>query len=60
MSLAALPSPMRMTEPLPNCFSIWPRACASAFLRLSSIILVRFWSPKGEFKDTVDLHSIIS
>lgn len=28
-----------MTDPLPNCFSIWPRACASAFLRLSSIIL---------------------
>src|SRR6185369_2881250 len=26
-----------MTEPLPNCFSIWPSAAASAFLRLSSI-----------------------
>src|SRR5579859_6006352 len=30
-------SPSRITEPLPNCFSIWPRAAASAFLRLSSI-----------------------
>src|SRR6185369_7260753 len=26
-----------MTEPLPNCFSIWPSAATSAFLRLSSI-----------------------
>src|SRR6185503_18729552 len=26
-----------MTEPLPNCFSIWPSAAARAFLRLSSI-----------------------
>src|SRR6185369_7195874 len=30
-------SPRRMTEPLPNCFSIWPSAALSAFLRLSSI-----------------------
>ena len=30
-------SPRRMTEPLPNCFSIWPSAAASAFLRFSSI-----------------------
>src|SRR5262252_7307487 len=27
-----------MTEPLPNCFSIWPSAALSAFLRLSSIV----------------------
>ena len=26
-----------MTEPLPNCFSIWPSAAASAFLRFSSM-----------------------
>src|SRR5688572_24086398 len=26
-----------MTEPLPNCFSIWPSAAESAFFRLSSI-----------------------
>src|ERR1700733_9196348 len=26
-----------MTEPLPNCFSIWLSAAVSAFLRLSSI-----------------------
>src|SRR5579859_110184 len=30
-------SPKRITEPLPNCFSIWPSAAARAFLRLSSI-----------------------
>src|SRR5690606_33249446 len=30
-------SPSRMTEPLPNCFSIWPSAADSAFLRFSSI-----------------------
>src|SRR6185312_2616101 len=30
-------SPRRITEPLPNCFSIWPSAAARAFLRLSSI-----------------------
>src|SRR5512141_1891644 len=29
-----------MTEPLPNCFSIWPRAATSAFLRFSSIVLL--------------------
>ena len=29
-----------MTEPLPNCFSIWPSAATSAFLRLSSIALL--------------------
>jgi hypothetical protein len=28
---------MRMTEPLPNCFSIWPNAAVKAFLRFSSI-----------------------
>src|SRR5687768_4085200 len=36
-SYDAAASPRRMTEPLPNCFSIWPSAAESAFLRLSSI-----------------------
>jgi hypothetical protein len=37
-SIALRPaSPRRMTEPLPNCFSIWPSAALSAFLRLSSM-----------------------
>ncbi len=31
-------SPMRMTEPLPNCFSIWPSAASSAFSRSFSAI----------------------
>ena len=31
-------SPMRMTEPLPNCFSIWPSAASSAFSRSVSAI----------------------
>ncbi|KAG1322518.1 hypothetical protein G6F61_015189 [Rhizopus arrhizus] len=30
-------SPMRITEPLPNCFSIWPRAAARARFLFSSI-----------------------
>ena len=25
--------PRRMIEPLPNCFSIWPTAVSSAFIR---------------------------
>ena len=33
-------SPMRITEPLPNCFSIWPRAAASARFLFSSIAVV--------------------
>ena len=33
----AIASPRRMTEPLPNCFSIWLSAADSAFLRFSSI-----------------------
>ncbi|MNN44342.1 hypothetical protein D3C81_1586280 [compost metagenome] len=33
-------SPMRITEPLPNCFSIWPRAAARARFLFSSIGLV--------------------
>src|SRR5688572_20195547 len=37
-SYVADASPRRMTEPLPNCFSIWPSAAASAFLRFSSIV----------------------
>ena len=32
-------SPSRMTEPLPNCFSIWLSAALSAFLRLLSSML---------------------
>ena len=31
-------SPMRMTEPLPNCFSIWPSAASSALSRSVSAI----------------------
>ena len=34
-------SPRRMTEPLPNCFSIWPSAAESAFLRFSSMSIVQ-------------------
>src|ERR1700742_2668180 len=34
-------SPRRITEPLPNCFSIWPSAALRAFLRFSSI----WWVP---------------
>jgi hypothetical protein len=28
-----------MTEPLPNCFSIWPSAATKAFFLLSSIMV---------------------
>jgi hypothetical protein len=35
----AVPSPIRITDPLPNCFSIWLSAAASAFLRFSSILV---------------------
>jgi hypothetical protein len=37
MSVTTLPSPIFMIEPLPNCFSIWASAAASAFALLSSI-----------------------
>src|SRR5688572_19693578 len=36
MSALAGCSPRRITEPLPNCFSIWLSAALSAFLRLLS------------------------
>src|SRR5271167_3970136 len=36
-SYVAPASPKRITEPLPNCFSIWLSAAASAFLRFSSM-----------------------
>src|SRR3984885_15587418 len=36
-SYVAPASPKRMTEPLPNCFSIWLNAAARAFLRFSSM-----------------------
>src|SRR5690348_12535119 len=39
-----------MTEPLPNCFSIWPSAAASAFLRFSSMenaSMERVWNVAG-------------
>src|SRR3984893_2356191 len=36
-SYVAPASPRRMTEPLPNCFSIWLNAAARAFLRFSSM-----------------------
>src|SRR6187401_1342971 len=36
MSWLAGCSPRRITEPLPNCFSIWLSAAESAFLRLLS------------------------
>ena len=32
-------SPMRMMDPLPNCFSIWPRAMSSALSRSMFSIL---------------------
>jgi hypothetical protein len=37
MSVTTLPSPIFMIEPLPNCFSIWASAAASAFDLLSFI-----------------------
>src|SRR5690606_37665776 len=37
---STLPSPMRITEPLPNCFSIWPSAAESARFLFSSIVVV--------------------
>src|SRR5690606_29772968 len=42
----AVPSPMRMTDPLPNCFSIWLRAADSARFLFSSILafLCNVWS----------------
>src|SRR6185436_7476991 len=43
MSRVAIESPRRMTEPLPNCFSIWPSAAERAFLRLSSILSLDEW-----------------
>src|ERR1700730_17148558 len=36
-SYVAPASPKRMTEPFPNCFSIWLSAAARAFLRFSSM-----------------------
>ncbi|MNV73201.1 hypothetical protein D3C71_1663350 [compost metagenome] len=33
-------SPMRITAPLPNCFSIWPRAAVRARFLFSSIGVV--------------------
>src|SRR5258708_247487 len=36
-SYVAPASPKRMTEPLPNCFSIWLSAAARAFFRFSSM-----------------------
>src|SRR6202451_3752359 len=36
-SYVAPASPRRMTEPFPNCFSIWLSAAARAFLRFSSM-----------------------
>ncbi len=32
-------SPMRITEPLPNCFSIWVRAAERARFLFSSIVV---------------------
>ena len=40
MSRSTLPSPMRMIEPLPNCFSICESAAASALALLSSMKVV--------------------
>src|SRR3984885_14317418 len=40
-SYVAPASPKRMTEPLPNCFSIWLSAEARAFLRFSSMGIPR-------------------
>src|SRR5690606_15182930 len=37
---SATRSPMRMTEPLPYCFSIWVRAADSAGFLFSSIVVV--------------------
>src|SRR5690606_19381489 len=37
---SATRSPMRMTEPLPYCFSIWVRAAESARFLFSSIVVV--------------------
>src|SRR5690606_27018077 len=37
---STLPSPMRITEPLPNCFSIWLRAAERARFLFSSIVVV--------------------
>src|SRR5262245_22383768 len=38
MSFDTSDSPSRMIEPLPNCFSIWDRAAASALALLSSML----------------------
>jgi hypothetical protein len=40
MSLSTSPSPRRMIEPLPNCFSIWESAAARALALLSSMGLI--------------------
>ena len=32
-------SPIRMTAPLPNCFSIWPMAMSSALSRSTGVSL---------------------
>ena len=39
-------SPILMIEPLPNCFSIWAKAAASALLLLSSIAFIPLDLPK--------------
>src|SRR5690606_27882982 len=37
---STLPSPIRITEPLPNCFSIWLKAAERARFLFSSIVVV--------------------
>jgi hypothetical protein len=44
---STLLSPMRMTEPLPNCFSICPRAAESARFLFSSMALSCVWESVG-------------
>src|SRR5512146_3266888 len=47
ISLPTSLSPRRMMEPLPNCFSIWLSAAASALLLLSSIFVSPFKNSMG-------------
>src|SRR5690606_30364363 len=48
---SATRSPMRMTEPLPYCFSIWVRAAESARFLFSSIVVVLVMVCMGRWKE---------
>src|SRR6185369_14037281 len=57
-SYDAAASPKRMTEPLPNCFSICPSAALNAFLRFSSIAKSPFQNEQFGEKEAITASCI--